>query len=454
VRSSFRIALLAGLLALATNLALIGFIQWRTYDESESTLRRQVTQQAHVLADVFHSGGRDALEDAIDDTLDPDDPQAGAAILDRGGHLDYGNINYVPGPGESFGQGYRPALISLQGSATPHEAGLYLQRMPHGAWLANARIAGEGLALRNTLQRSLLVGIALSLLLGIACGLVVARYVGQRVRAIGEVAARIGGGDLDQRVPLNRSGDAFEGLALQINAMLDRIGTLMGELRMLTDTLAHDLRSPLGRLRAAADAAIGADSAEERDQFLSNILQQCDSLMRILTTILEIARTESFASRKQFASFDAASLGAELAEMYEPLAEEAGARLTFEQSGSGFALNGHRQLLAQALSNLIENALNHGRAGKQITVFTKRSGDYLSLGVRDRGPGVPADRREQACQRFGRLDSSRTSGGAGLGLTLARSIAHLHAGELVLDDAKPGLIASLELPITGEATFD
>jgi signal transduction histidine kinase len=451
VRTSFRIALVAGLLALATNLAIIGFIEWRTYDESESTLRRQVTQQAHVLADIYKSGGRDSLENAIDDALDPDDPQAGAAILDRNAHLIYGNITYVPIPGEALGEGYRPALIRLQDAVTSHEAGLYLQRLPRGQWLANARIAGEGLTLRNTLESSLLVGMALSLLLGIACGVLVARYVGHRVRAIGEVAAKIGSGDFGHRIPLGQSGDAFEGLGRQINAMLDRIATLMSELQLLTDTLAHDLRSPVGRLRAAADAALGARSSEERDQFLANIIQQSDSLMRILTTILEIARTESFASRKQFACFDAAKLGAEMAEMYEPLAEEAGARLTFELAGSGFELNGHRQLLAQALSNLIENALNYAASGGEITVFTKRSGDCLSMGVSDRGPGVPADLREQACQRFGRLDSSRSSVGAGLGLALARSIAHLHSGELVLDDAEPGLVASLELPIGGSA---
>jgi signal transduction histidine kinase len=274
----------------------------------------------------------------------------------------------------------------------------------------------------------------------------VARYVGLRVRSISEVAARIGGGDMDQRIPVRQSGDAFETLARQINAMLDRIGRLMDELRMLTDTLAHDLRSPVGRLRSAADAALVATSREELDQLFGKIIQESDSLMRILTTILEIGRTESFAGRNQFTSFDAADLGAELAEMYEPLGEEDGASVKFEKSGLHFDFRGHRQLLAQALSNLIENAFNYAASGGPITVFVKRSRDRLQMGVADRGPGIPADQREQACSRFGRLDSSRSRGGAGLGLTLVRSIAHLHNGELVLDDAGPGLIAMLDLP--------
>jgi signal transduction histidine kinase len=132
--------------------------------------------------------------------------------------------------------------------------------------------------------------------------------------------------------------------------------------------------------------------------------------------------------------------------MYEPLVEEAGATIRFEKKGSDFAFTGHRQLLAQALSNLIENAVNYAATGGAITVFVTHQSDRLLMGVADRGPGIPPDQREQACSRFGRLDSSRSRGGAGLGLTLVRSIAHLHSGELVLDDAEPGLVATLDLP--------
>jgi signal transduction histidine kinase len=447
VRTSVRIALLAGVLALATNLAIIGFIHLQTYDEAESTLRRQVTQQAHVLSYVYQSGGTQALDTAIDETGDPDDPQAAAAVFDPLGHLVYGNFTYLPAPGEALEQGYRSGLIRLQDEAGAHEAGVYFHRLPNYDWLASARIAGEGLALRETLERSLLVGIALSLLLGLVCGIVVARYVGLRIRAISAVAARIGGGDLEHRIPVRHSGDAFERLAQQINAMLDRIGSLMEELRMLTDTLAHDLRSPVGRLRAAADAAASCESADERDQLLGKIVQESDSLMRILTTILEIGRTESFAARNQFTTFNAAELGAELADMYEPLAEESGATIAFEKGGADFNISGHRQLLAQALSNLVENALTYGASGGSIIVFVEQRRDRLQLGVKDRGPGIPAEQRDQACRRFGRLDTSRSSSGAGLGLTLVRSIAHLHSGELVLDDAQPGLIAFLDLPM-------
>lgn len=446
--TSVRIALLAGLLALASNIAIIGFIQYRTYDESASTLRRQVVLQTAFLNDVYRSGGMKALDDAIDDTLDPDDPLTAAGVINSRGEALYGNVESVS-PGEGpLSEGYRTTLLRLQDEATPHIAGVYLRQLRHGDWLVSARTAGEGLALRQTLQRSLLVGLALSLLLGIACGVVVARYVGRRVRSIAAVADRIGSGDLGQRVPVTGTRDPFERLARQINAMLDRITQLMGELQMVTDALAHDLRSPVGRLRAAAEGALDARSGQDREQLLAKIIQESDSLTRILTTVLEIGRSEAFASRNQFALFDAGDLVAELFDMYDPVAEEAGAALSLDRPAEDVPLLGHRQLLAQALSNLVENAINYGASGERIELFLRRGNGHLDIGVADCGPGIPADQRAEARRRFARLDSSRTTAGAGLGLTLAQAIAHLHGGELVIGDAHPGLVATLHLPLT------
>jgi signal transduction histidine kinase len=251
------------------------------------------------------------------------------------------------------------------------------------------------------------------------------------------------------RVPLSGGNDSFERLSRQINHMLDRISTLMSELRMLTDSLAHDLRSPVGRLRAAADAALAADTPEERDQMLGAIIRQSDSLMRILTTALEIARSEAFTSQNQFSWFDPAQLADELVEMYEPVAEEAGAAMRLDRS-SVVPVFGHRQLLAQALSNLIENAIKYASSGGEIAVLVHDEDSTLKLGVTDRGPGIPVERRDEARRRFGRLDPSRSEEGAGLGLSLVQAIAHLHQGELALIDNSPGLVALLQIPIRGD----
>jgi signal transduction histidine kinase len=174
--------------------------------------------------------------------------------------------------------------------------------------------------------------------------------------------------------------------------------------------------------------------------------------MRILTTILEIGRSEALTSRKQFAWFDAGQLMGELAEMYEPVADDAGAELVLQRIRGDLKVNGHRQLLAQALSNLIENAIKYGASGGEIGLGAAVHGDRLALTVSDRGPGIPEQDRVEARRRFRRLDTSRSLEGAGLGLALAEAIAHLHGGELVLGDCKPGLKATIEIPVQPEQT--
>ena len=445
--TTIRIALLAGLLALLSNLAVLGFIYLRTHDDAISTLRAQVVEQEAVLWDVTRTGGRAALLDAIDDTLSYSDPQTAIALLDPTGRQEIGNLASLPTGG--LDDGYRVALIRLKRDPTPREAGVVMHRLPNREWLISGRVAGEGFALRDTLERSLIIATVLALALGLACGAILARYVGQRIGDIVLVTNNITARDISERMPVSGSGDAFDRLSRQINEMLDRIGSLMGELRMLTDALAHDLRSPVSRLRAAAYAAAETSDKTEREQQLTKVVQQADALMRILTTVLEISRSEALTSRHQFTRFDVGELADELVEMYEPVAEEAGASLQLIAPDEPLTLLfGHRQLLAQAISNLIENAIRYGASGGEIALQISEAPDALTISLSDRGPGIPSELRDQARRRFGRLDSSRSAEGAGLGLALAESIAHLHGGVLTLEDNSPGLITTLRLPLT------
>ena len=440
-----RIALLAGLLALLSSLAVIGFIYWRTHDEAVSTVRQQVVEQGKVLSDVYRSGGKAALDDAIEDTIAYADPQTAVALLDRDGRQIKGNLASLPE--QPLQEGYRVSLLRLRGEPTPRSSALVVHRLPNGEWVLTGRTAGEALAIRLTLERSLLIALAMATLLGLACGLILARYVGGRIGGIAAVANRISRHDLSQRVPLSGTGDAFDRLGEQINAMLDRISSLMEELRILTDSLAHDLRSPVSRLRSAAQAAAETSDPAEQEELLGSVIRQADALMRILTTVLEISRSEALTGRNQFTWFDLGELAAELCEMYEPLAEEAGAEVRYERASRPVPLFGHRQLLAQAISNLVENAVRYGSAGGEIRMDVQSNGKEIRIAVADRGPGIPSELRPQALRRFGRLDSSRSAQGAGLGLALAGAIAHLHNGELVLEDNHPGLVTALELPL-------
>lgn len=449
--TTLRIALLAGLLALASNLVVLGFIQWRTHDEAVSEQRRQVVEQGAVLADIYRTGGMRSLVNGIQDTVTYGDQQTAVGLFDRRGREVIGNLAAMPVTRAAVREGYQSALLRLEHQTAPREAAIVAHKLPRGEWLISGRTVGYGLALRETLERSLLIALVVAILLGLCCGIILAQFVGRRIANIVAVTDRISGRDLTRRIPLSGGGDAFDRLGRQINEMLDRIGGLMEELRMVTDSLAHDLRSPVGRLRSAAHAAAQASEPADRDQQLASVVRQADSLMRILTTALEISRSEAFTSRSQFGRFDVGQLGAELSEMYEPVAEEAGAALRFHRPEQPIELFGHRQLIAQAVSNLVENAIRYGSTGGEIRVRVQPGEHQIRVEVGDRGPGIPAERRDEARRRFGRLDSSRSDEGAGLGLALAEAIAHLHEGELKLADNAPGLLTILELPVHAHA---
>lgn len=444
--TTLRIALLAGLLALMSNLAVIGFIYLRTHDEAVSQMHQQVIEQDKVLNDVFRTGGQPALYDAIQDTIAYADPQAVVALIDPKGKEQLGNVTAFPQV--RLVEGYRNTFVRVHGQPTPRQAALIIHRLPTGQWLLSGRMSGASLAIKETLESSLLIAIILASLFGTGAGIILAHYVGVRIGHIAAVANRISGRDLSQRVPLSGAGDAFDRLGTQINAMLDRIEGLMNELRMLTDSLAHDLRSPVSRLRSAAHAASETSDPREQEELLSSVIRQADALMRILTGVLEISRSESLTGRKQFQWFDVGELASELAEMYEPLVEEAGAELRYDRPKRALPLFGHRQLLAQAVSNLIENAVRYGATGGEIRIGVQGDGKHTRIEVSDRGPGIPSDLRGEARRRFGRLDTSRSNEGAGLGLALAEAIAHLHDGELLLEDNAPGLMTALELPLS------
>lgn len=447
IATSLRIAILAVLLAFASNLAVIGFVYLRVEGNAEETVRVRAWEQAVGLERVAKTGGYAALTGAIDGMLDADDPQLAVGLFDARGRRILGNIAAI-GPEGWNRSSYRVGTLRLAGQAQPVEAGYVVQSFG-ATMLVSGRTFGEAYALERTLERSLLLALALALILGPIYGWVLARYVGTRVDAIRRVVDAAARGDLAARVPSAGEGDAFDALAGRINHMLGRIEALMGELRLLTDSLAHDLRSPVSRLRVRIERAMTVGDEAERDRLLAGVIPEADALMRILQTVIEIGRTEAGVGREQFAAVDLAEMVAELCEMYEPIAEEAELALLLDAAPGLPPFRGHGQLLAQALSNLLDNALRHG-AGP-LTLFARVEEGVLLLGVADRGRGIQSAERDEARRRFGRLDAARTSTGAGLGLSLVDAVARLHGGHLVLADNAPGLRAMLRLPMEPNA---
>ncbi|MEA2944574.1 MAG: hypothetical protein QOD09_5103 [Bradyrhizobium sp.] len=304
-------------------------------------------------------------------------------------------------------------------------------------------------------QWSLLVVIVL----GIGGGIFVSRRVLQRIDAMTGTTQRIMAGDLSGRLPVGRSGDELDRLAENLNAMLERIEALMNGLKEVSDNIAHDLKTPLTRLRNRAEEAL-ARSGSEADYraALERTIEESDGLIRTFNALLMIARAESGQARGNMDDFDAADVANGIFELYEPLAEDDGMALKVKAAPA--RLHGNRELISQALANLVENAVKYGKpepaaqplgadavkASREILIEARREGDSVLLSVTDHGPGIPEADRKHAVERFVRLEASRTLPGSGLGLSLASAVATLHGGELRLADAHPGLVATLSLP--------
>jgi signal transduction histidine kinase len=298
----------------------------------------------------------------------------------------------------------------------------------------------------GTLERALVVGLVVSVVCGAAGGWIVSRYVARRLGRISAVIERVGEGDLARRVPIESRGDAFDRLSDRLNRTLDKVEALMGELRVVTDGLAHDLRSPLARLRAKTEQAVLQPEGPGREAALGGLLAECDLIMRMLTTLIEISRAEQV-SPDRFVRADPADLIGEIADLYEPLAEDAGFAFAIENDANPVRLPLHRELLSQAVTNLVDNALKHGAAGGTVLIRLRDRLGMLAIEVIDRGHGIAPEDRAMALRRFGRLDAARSTPGAGLGMALVDAVARLHGGRFELDDARPGLVARILLPL-------
>jgi signal transduction histidine kinase len=255
-------------------------------------------------------------------------------------------------------------------------------------------------------------------------------------------------GELSRRVALSGSGDELDRLAVSLNDMLDQIERLMGGMREVSSNVAHDLRTPLTRLRARLEGAIRSGSPDEQREALTETLEDADRLLQTFNALLSIARTEAGQAREGLAPMEVAPLIEEMAELYGPSAEEQGGTLTVH-AAEGAHLHADRQLLAQALANLIDNALKYGEGpdGKpDITVASAVDNGHVILSVSDHGPGIAEEDRARVLERFVRLDTSRTKPGSGLGLSLVAGIVKLHQGQIALEDNAPGLTVKLILP--------
>ena len=405
-----------------------------------------VTELRQDLTDEYKDGGVRGASAAIAERVQiKSHRDSVVALRAPNGKVIAGNLSDWP-PTVGDYESWRLISLFRAGSNKAELIGLTTSALPDGYQLLSGQVMEDEARLRQTSEEAFVAALLFGSFLASLGALLFARFIGRRVAVIADATDRVSGGDLSHRITLDESGDAFDRLSHGINAMLVRIEDLVGELRLVTDSLAHDLQSPVARLKATVERAITAPRDIKALRALGTVSEEADRLQSMLTTALQISRAEAGLGRDQFKEFQAEALLVDLAEVYGPLAEDQGFAIEVAVPYP-VKIIGHRELLGQAIANLIDNALKYAVGGNLIALQLERIGAQVLISVADNGPGILADQREEALRRFGRLDAARQAGGAGLGLSLVSTVAHLHGGQLTLEEAAPGLMAVLTLPI-------
>lgn len=449
----FRIVAATLALLVATAAAIFGLLFW----QSNALLSEQVVASLRADMDALladgRAGGLPGLVEAVTARSRSRGPTYYLLTDLRGGKL-AGNLAAPPAE-----LGDKPAgglfRLASTGTGASRLAFGIAADTGVGARLLAARDIDDQRQYARRMQWAFLLGFGLLALAGLAGGVMISRRVLRRIETIAEVSRSVMGGDMSRRVALAGTSDELDDLAANLNRMLDRIELLMAGLREVSDNIAHDLKTPLTRLRTRAEAALreGREAGHYRDA-LERTIEEADDLIKTFNALLLIARLEAGALEQSMAEVDLGALVRDAAELYEPLAEERGLALTVA-AGEGITVRGNRQLIGQAVANMIDNAIKYsgkpagkasGAAPGPITVTLVAAASGPEIAVADRGPGIPPEDRARALKRFVRLDQSRSQPGTGLGLSLVAAVARLHGGGVRLEDNAPGLRIVLALP--------
>ena len=444
--------------------SLLGYFAWNTRRLITEQITTTVNAEISEITDIFLRRGLRGLAFTIGNrALRP-----GAnlyLVTTPSGTAFGGNVGSLS-PGVMASSGWsETAYRRLDDQDTvDHRALVRVTELSNGFRLLVGRDLEERRRLFGIVANAAQWSVLVVIVLGIGGGIFVARRVLQRIDAMTGTTRRIMAGDLSGRLPVGRSGDELDRLAENLNAMLERIEALMVGLKEVSDNIAHDLKTPLTRLRNRAEEALASSGSEaEYRAALERTIEESDGLIRTFNALLMIARAESGQARGNMDDFDAADVARGIHELYEPLAEDDG--MTLRAKTAPVRLHGNRELISQALANLVENAIKYGKpapaaqplgaaataGSKEILIEARREGDQVLLSVTDHGPGIPESDRKHAVERFVRLEASRTLPGSGLGLSLASAVATLHGGELRLGDSQPGLVATLAIPALAAA---
>jgi signal transduction histidine kinase len=446
--STFRLALISIGIFGAAVVALFGYVHWSTASFVYSLSDRAITRELAVLQQAYASGGRSGLTATIAHRIADQRVEggvyllAGPSFVRLAGNLEVwpSNLQGAEGWGTFNAQEWKPdpARRSLVRAA--------FATLPDGSRLLAGQEIGELEEFVRRINTALALGIALVFVLaGVACVSVTRRTVG-RIEAVNLTSRAIMQSDLSRRIPLRGTRDEWDELAANLNSMLDRIEALMGEVRQFTDNVAHDLRTPLTRLRGRLEKAYNSLREGNCDQSLiGDTLVDLDGVLGMFSSLTRISQIEANDRTAAFRTVDLAEIAREVVELFDAAAEDQGGHL--DAVGDRRALvTGDRDLLFDAVANLVDNAIKHGREAGRVTVEVRDYNGRALIAVADDGPGIPAGECQYVFKRFYRLERSRRTPGNGLGLSLVAAVARLHGVQIEMLDKEPGVEFRLWFP--------
>jgi len=460
--TAFRLSLLFMLLFGSAAALAIGYIYWNTDVLLSRQLEQTIDAEIRGLAEQYR--GRDIRSLANTVARRSREPGNGLYLLT------YPDFTYIAGnlgdvPREFLTPSDRPIdflyTLAREGGERQRLARARVFQLRGGFRLLVGRDIEDRREFRRVIRSAFFWGLGMMALVGLGGGWLVSRALLARIDQVTATSRTIMAGDLSGRIPLTGRDDELDRLSENLNSMLDRIEQLMTGLREVSDNIAHDLKTPLNRLRNRVESALREGEGEEAcREALERTIEEADELIKTFNALLSIARLEAGAVREGMHEVDVSALARDVAELYEPAAEDHGLKLE-TRIAKDLRVSGDRQLLGQAVANLLDNAIKYGavasgKKGKEqpaaIRLTAKRHDGGVEIIVSDHGEGIPAADRERVLKRFVRLEKSRSKPGSGLGLSLVAAVARLHGGTVRLESNRPGLKAVLSLPGQAKAS--
>ena len=445
--TTFRLTVLAGLALIVLSGAVLGFLYWRMLSLIDGQIDGALQRECSDMTAAYERGGYERLRQTVADRASPSPDALRIYLLIGPNGFPIGNLTEwpvnAPVPGVATDVN---VLRAVKG------ARVRTLNFSDGSRLLVGRTLTERNNFEHIVAESLFSVLAANLLLGAAAGTVIAFYARRRLGQINATAQAVLEGNLSERIAVGDGGDEYDQIAQNINAMLDRIQRLIATIRGVTENIAHDLRTPLNRLRGRLEVALMSPRSEEEYRaVLKRAIAETETIVETFNGILKIARIKAGALTLPRAPVDLAEVAEELIDLYQVFAEESGVVIGSQLSSDhvrrdcAFAL-GDAHLISQAAANLLDNAIKYSPQGGTVVITAARTVEGASLTVGDSGPGIPADKRTAILDRFVRLDSAAGKQGFGLGLSFVAAVAEWHGARLELSDNKPGLRATLRFP--------